>query len=266
MYAEDSGLALVTLAESARGNRLHPGSIAALHGALDRAEKEARIVLLRSNGRVFCHGMDFGFFLESEGKGEQAAEAVRAYAGLLLRMRAYPKLIIALVDGEVKAGGVGIAAAADLVLASARSTFQLSEIFIGLIPANVLPFLAERVGAHRAAAMTLSGETYTAEEARALGLADKVLPDEALEKETRAYLRNLLRADPAALGRAKSFAREIAGVPLREASDRAQKELLAIADRPEVRGAIAAFAEGALPAWSARLKLRENIWIGEDNG
>jgi enoyl-CoA hydratase/carnithine racemase len=238
-----------------------------LHDALDRAEAEdARVVILRSNGRVFCHGMDFGFFLESEGNSGQAEEAVRAYAGLLLRMRAYPKLIIALVDGEVKAGGVGITAAADLVLASARSTFQLSEIFIGLIPANVLPFLAERVGAHRAAAMTLSGETCAAEEARTWGLVDKVLPDEALEKETRAFIRNLLRADPYALGYAKSFARGIAGLPLQEASDRAQRALLTIAARPEVRDAIAAFAEGTLPAWNARLKLRENLWIGENNG
>lgn len=266
VYTEDSGLALITLAASASGNRLRPESIAALHDALDRAEAAARIVILRSNGRVFCHGMDFGFFLESGGKGGQAEEAVRAYAGLLLRMRAYPKLIIALVDGEVKAGGVGIAAAADLVFASARSTFQLSEIFIGLIPANVLPFLAERVGTHRAAAMTLSGETYTAEDARILGLADAVLPDAALEKETRARLRNLLRADPAALGSAKSFARGIADVPVQEASDRAQQALLTIAARPEVREAIAAFAEGALPSWTAKLKLRENLWIGEENG
>ncbi|MDR2733225.1 MAG: enoyl-CoA hydratase/isomerase family protein [Spirochaetota bacterium] len=267
VYAEDSGLALVTLAESKSGNRLNPVSIAALHDALNRAEAsaEARIVILRSNGSVFCDGMDFGFFQESEGQGEQAGEAVRGYARLLLRMRAFPKLIIALVDGAARAGGVGIVAAADLVLASARSSFQLSEIFIGIIPANVLPFLAERVGAHRAAAMTLSGETFTAEEARTLGLADKVLPDEALEKETRAYIRNLLRASPYALGRAKSFAREIAGVSLQEASDHAQKQLLAIAARPAVRDAIAAFAQGSLPAWSARLKLRENLWIGENH-
>jgi enoyl-CoA hydratase/carnithine racemase len=266
-YVEDSGLALVTLAESARGNRLHPKSIAALHTALDRAEAsgDARMVIVRSNGRVFCHGMDFGFFLESGEQGGAAAEAVRAYAGLLARMRAYPKLIIALIDGEVKAGGVGIVAASDLVIASARSSFQLSEIFLGLIPANVLPFLAGRVGAHRAAAMMLSGETLLAEEARAIGLADKVYINDAIEKETRNYIRTLLRASPYALSRAKSFANEIAGLDVREASERAQAALLAIAARHEVRDAIASFEQGALPAWSAKLKLSENLWIGEND-
>ena len=291
-YTEDSGLALVTLADSARGNRINSETLNALHECLDRAEKsdEARFVILRSNGSIFCHGMDFGFFLRAapplaaankKGKGKTAAnpvpdssqgaasmqpeEAVRAYSNLLTRMRAFPKLIVALIDGEVKAGGVGIAAAADIVLASARSSFQLSEVFLGLLPANVLPFLIERVGANRAAYLTLSAHTLTAAEAQAYGLADEVIAEDALEKETRAFIRNLLRADPYALRRGKGFTQELRECGTRkEMTDRAAHTLLDLAGRADVRAAIGAFEEGGLPAWSAKLKLAENLWIGGD--
>jgi len=277
-YAEDSGLALITLAASASGNRINAAALRALGDALTRAESSAenladgsesqnriRFVIIRSNGRVFCHGMDFSFFLENEGGGAAAEEAVHAYSELLARMRSFPKLIIALIDGEVKAGGVGIVAAADIVLASARSTFQLSEVFLGLLPANVLPFLAERVGANRAAYLALSARTCTAAEARSQGLVDEVFADDTLEKEARAYIRTLLRADPYALARGKRFAREIRTASLGEARALAERTLLEMAARSEVRDAISAFEEGGLPSWSARLKLAENLWIGEEN-
>ena len=284
-YTEDACLAFITLAASASGNRINSAALAALHDSLDRAEKSeaVRLVLLRANGRVFCHGMDFGFFMQGaaakptddpskdcaiHGAARDAAlrgDAVRAYSGLLTRMRTFPKLIIALVDGEVKAGGVGIVAAADIVIASARSSFQLSEVFLGLLPANVLPFLIERVGAHRAAYLTLSARTLAAAEALACGLADEVFAEDTLEKETRAYLRTLLRADPYALGRGKGFVEELRACGSRkEMTDKAEQTLLDLAARSEVREAITAFEEGGLPSWSAKLKLAENLWIAGD--
>jgi methylglutaconyl-CoA hydratase/polyketide biosynthesis enoyl-CoA hydratase PksH len=321
-YTEDSGLALVTLAESARGNRINSATLTALHDSLDRAEKSdaARFVILRSNGNIFCHGMDFGFFLSrgaargttdghecGASRGAESAitddhergtargaestttdghecgadagkaaardvavmsaeEAVRAYSGLLTRMRTFPKLIIALVDGEVKAGGVGIVAAADIVLCSLRSSFQLSEVFLGLLPANVLPFLIERLGAARAAYLTLSARTLSAAEAQVYGLADEVFAPDTLEKETRAYIRTLLRADPYALGRGKSFVAELRECGTRkEMTDRAEQALLDLSGRADVRAAICAFEDGGLPSWSAKLKLSENLWIGAKN-
>jgi enoyl-CoA hydratase/carnithine racemase len=205
--------------------------------------------------------MDFSFFSDAQASEAERSGAVRAYSELLSRMRAHPKLILALVDGEVKAGGIGIVAAADMVLASQRSTFQLSEVFLGLLPANVLPFLAERVGAHRAAYLTLSARTLSAEEAHAQGLADEVFAQDALEKETRSFLRTLLRASPYALARGKRFTREISGCTRDAACEKAQQTLLEMAARSEVRDAISSFEEGGLPPWSMRFKPGADIWI-----
>lgn len=267
-YAEDAGLALVTLADSERGNRINAARLEALHEAFDRAEAAAgvRAIVFRANGPRFCLGMDFSFFLGQVAGDEDAQDAVADYAGLLVRMRQSPKPVIALVDGEVKAGGIGIVAASDVVLASERTTFQLSEVYLGLIPANVLPFLIERIGSRRASYLTLTAKTLSAVEARAAGLVDEVFAADALEKETRAFFKNLMRTAPHALAETKRFIGEIDGLDQAAAIPAAARSLLGLAAREDVRDAIASFEDGALPAWSARFKPADNLFIGEKNG
>ena len=264
-YVEDAGLALVTLADSARGNRINAARLAALHEAFGRAEasEAVRAIVLRSDGVRFCLGMDFSFFLGTEAGGLSAEEAVKAYSGLLTRMRVSSKPVIALVDGDVKAGGIGLIAAADIVIASERSQFQLSEVLLGLIPANVLPFLIERIGERRASWLTMTARTLGAEGAREIGLVDEVFATDALEKETRAFMRTIMRADPHALAATKSFISEIAGLERDAATEAAARSLLELAGRPEVRYAVAAFEDGGLPAWSLRFKPEHNLWMGE---
>jgi enoyl-CoA hydratase/carnithine racemase len=209
--------------------------------------------------------MDFSFFLGTEAGGLSAEEAVKAYSGLLTRMRVSAKPVIALVDGDVKAGGIGLVAAADIVIASTRSQFQLSEVLLGLIPANVLPFLIERVGQRRATWMTLTARTLDAASARAAGLVDEVFEVDTLEKDTRGFMRTLMRADPYALAATKRFVAEIGGLQRDEAALAAARSLLELAARPEVRYAVAAFEDGGLPAWSLRFKPENDLWIGEKN-
>lgn len=264
-YAEEAGLALLTLADSARGNRINAARLAALHEAFDKAEasETVRAIMLRSDGACFCLGMDFSFFLGTEAGGLSAAEAVKAYSGLLTRMRVSPKPVIVLIDGEVKAGGIGLVAAADIVIASTRSQFQLSEVLLGLIPANVLPFLSERIGRSRAAWLTMTARTLSAETARAIGLVDEIFAHEVLEKETRGLIRTLMRAAPHAVAATKQFLDEIEGLRRDEACEAAARSLLALADRDDVRAAIAAFEDGELPAWSQRFRPEHNLCLGE---
>ena len=255
----------MTLADSAHGNRINAARLAALHEAFERAEaaESVRAIVLRSDGSRFCLGMDFSFFLGTDSGGLTAEEAVKAYSGLLTRMRISSKPVIALVDGDVKAGGIGLIAAADIVIASERSQFQLSEVLLGLIPANVLPFLIERIGERRASWLTLTARTLCATGAREIGLVDEVFTVDALEKETRGFMRTLMRADPHALAATKNFISEIAGLQRDEATQAAARSLLELASRSEVRYAVAAFEDGGLPAWSLRFKPEHNLWIGD---
>jgi polyketide biosynthesis enoyl-CoA hydratase PksH len=107
------------------------------------------------------------------------------------------------VRGRANAGGVGLAAACDLVLADRTATFALSELLFGLFPACVLPFLARRVGLQKAHFLTLSTRPIHAEEALAWGLAD-ALGDDA-EVLLRAHLRRLAHLEKSAIGRYKAY-------------------------------------------------------------
>ncbi len=132
----------------------------------------AKIVVLEGLPEVFCFGAD----LHSVGKAaarqctpEQGAQALYA---LWLHFKRGPFISIAHVRGKANAGGVGFAAACDLVLCEEEATFSLSELLFGLVPACVLPFLIERVGRARAHTMTLMTQPVSGRQAREWGLAD----------------------------------------------------------------------------------------------
>jgi polyketide biosynthesis enoyl-CoA hydratase PksH len=174
------------------GNALSPDVVSALHSALDEAEhtEQCRAFVVAARGESFCTGLD----LADAGlvKGWENGEAHR-YRDLTSRLRASPLVTIALVDGAAAGGGVGLAAACDLVLVSSRARFRLTEVFFGLLPAMILPCIARRVGEPRAFRMALLAEDVGAQEAVGIGLADDLA--EQLEPRLRRTLAALGRTD-----------------------------------------------------------------------
>ena len=253
-YEEDAGLALITLGDSAGGNRLNIDSLKELGGAFDRAEQstDVRVVLLRSDGPAFCLGMDLG---RLDAGAEDAAEPIRLYSELLLRIYRSPLPVACLLQGPVKAGGIGLVAACDLVLASAEADFQLSEVLLGLVPVNVLPFLlARRVFPARARELILTSRVFSADEALAYGLADRVLDPAKLERAVKGALKMLFRAAPSALAETKRFTASLDGLSLDEQCASARKALLDLTASDVVQSAVAAFQNEDLPEWSVPFK------------
>ncbi|QAT84736.1 enoyl-CoA hydratase [Corallococcus coralloides] len=172
-------------------NSINLELLTALNAALDEAERSAstKVVVLRAQGDTFSSGMDFTELLASGEPGASGMDASCAlYFRTLRRLSGFPKLVVSLVEGKVMAGGVGIVAASDLVLASRAASFSLPEILWGILPAMVLPFLARRVGMHHAYTLALTAQQLGAERALELGLVDE-LGDDA----ERALQRLLLR-------------------------------------------------------------------------
>jgi enoyl-CoA hydratase/carnithine racemase len=257
-YYVDSGLAVITLADSSGGNLLNGKSLALLHEALRDSLEHAgvRAVLLRSNGARFCLGMDLGLVYDVKADQVAARNLVTAYSNLLLQIHSSPKPVLALVTGEVKAGGVGLTAVCDIVIASEQATFEFSEVLWGLIPANVLPFLlSQRLSPQQAGYLILTGKKIDAEEARSFRLVDEVFSNADLERGAKAAIKKLFRASPQALAEAKSFIQSLHNLTLADACREAQAKLLEMVSRPEVKQAVAQyFAEGELPAWVARFR------------
>lgn len=202
---------------------------------------------------VFCRGMDLRS--ASEAERDAVAQELRTYALCLEALREGRAAVLALVDGEAKGGGVGLAAAADYVVATRDSSFAFPEIFLGLMPAMVLPVLRERVGHQRARWFAMSGASLSATESHAVGLVDALAEDAGqAEKFVRAAIKVLLRAAPEAVARTKAFSVETADLGLRESLARGAQRTAHDVSDPETAAAIQTFLDGASPPWFSKYR------------
>lgn len=193
----DKGIARLRLDRPEAGNAINARMVADLDAALTRCAAEgATILVLEGSAESFCAGGDF----EATASGETLDPA--ALYDLWRRLAEGPFVSVALVRGRANAGGVGLAAACDIVLADRSASFGLSEMLFGLFPACVLPFLARRIGAQKAHYMTLMTRPLPAEEAASWGLVD-ALDDEA-EALLRRHLQRLRHLGRPAIARYKA--------------------------------------------------------------
>ncbi len=260
----DSQVALVTLRDTSNGNRLNPGLLEMLHEAIKSSlnDPEARIVVLRSSADVFCLGMDIDHVVSGDTGSIQ--KALDLYGEVLYSLYTSPKPAVCLVNGAVKAGGVGVVSACDIVLSSKQTSFELGEVLFGLIPANVLPYLlAQRVSPQKARYLVLTAKKLSAEEAYRLGLVDELFEEKDFERGARNVLKGLLRSSPAALAEAKRFTQLLLGRDLQEARSMAAEEFIKMIESPEVLRGIEAFSAGELPEWFGRYRPQKPL-IGEE--
>jgi len=239
----------ITLNRPEQENSINSIMMTELHGALDLAEgsSDCHVVVLEGSSGVFCTGMDFADAIR--GGNGMATQGGKQFLGLLARLTVIPRTVVALVDGRVAGGGVGLAAASDFVYASPRSTFSLPEALWGLLPCCVLPFLIRRVGYQPAHAMTLSTLPLTADQAHALHLADELTEDfDGVLRRLRVRLGKL---DPSTIGDAKRYLRRLWPVP-DDAGDTAVTEFARLMSSPQVRDRISAFASAKVLPWERR--------------
>lgn len=154
-------------------NSLSERMLADLHLMLDEAERSpgCRVVVIEGIDDVFCTGMDFTEAIDDSPDRHGSAES---FFALLRRFTTIPRTVISKVDGRVSGGGVGLAAASDLVVAGPNAVFSLPEALWGLLPCCVLPFLIRRVGFQKAYAMMLTTQPVTAGQAQTFHLVDEV--------------------------------------------------------------------------------------------
>jgi enoyl-CoA hydratase/carnithine racemase len=189
--------------------------------------------------------MDFAALVGGDRAHEQDRErelraGVEAFARALRAIRTASRPVIAVVEGAALGGGVGIAAAADLVLATARATFGLPEALFGLVPGVVMPFLLERVPAQKARLFALTGHARTAGEALALGLVDLIAPEDRLEAAVRHATKQLARAESGAVSSLKRGVDDAAIA-------RGVAETTRLLAAPEVERNVRAFLDGVWP-------------------
>jgi polyketide biosynthesis enoyl-CoA hydratase PksH len=184
-------------------------AISELEAHLDEISKwpDATSVILRSDTDVFCEGMDFSEFTQGVRDSSVPHEMSSRYMALLRRLSTLDKIVIARIEGRATAGGVGIVAASDFVIANRSASFVLPEVIWGLIPCNVIPFLIRRIGFQRAYVMSIMAQPLSAEEAHSSGLID-VLTDD-IDSEIRRIQLRIQRIRPSSVADQKDYFRRM---------------------------------------------------------
>jgi methylglutaconyl-CoA hydratase len=249
----DGGVASVWLDRPERRNAFDADLIAALHEefAALAGDETLRAVVLAGRGAAFCAGGDLEWMRASGElpRERNVADAERA-AAMFSAVDSCPVPVIARVHGAALGGGTGLACCCDIVLAREDARFGFTEVRLGLVPATIAPFALARIGRSQARALFLTGELFSADHAKAIGLVHEVHADDtALDVAVERVLAAVLRGGPAAVRTAKALIAEVRdGDPAPQAARAAE----AIAERrasAEGREGIAAFLERREARW-----------------
>lgn len=251
----DGGWLTVWFNEPERGNALTMARAADLTalGKTLVGRRDIRGVTLRGRGGVFSAGGDLAAFrrLAEDGLSRSALEAVnREGATMFDVLGALPQLLLAIVDGPAVAGGVGLLTTADIVLATPEAWFSLSEVRIGLVPAQIAPLIVARVGATNARRMMLLGERLNAAGARETGLVDRVVAAGDVDAEIAALRRQLAKASPEAVRLTKMLLSRLPSLDRAAQIAFAAETFAEAAMSEDGREGIASFFDKRSPAWS----------------
>ncbi len=196
------GVATITLDSPHNRNALSRQLLTELFDALDRAEEDqdARVVLIRSADRVFCSGADL-----SEAAGGGMDEGTKALVALQRRLVTHDRPVVTRLAGPVRAGGLGIVASSDVVLCSDDVTFAFTESRLALAPAVISLTVVPRLTSRAAAETFLTGRTFDAREAAAMGLVTRAVPGDELDDAVTEVCSELKKAHPQGLRETKAL-------------------------------------------------------------
>ncbi|MBX2954952.1 MAG: enoyl-CoA hydratase/isomerase family protein [Cyclobacteriaceae bacterium] len=200
-YTVQERIAIITLNRPEKRNALSHELIAALKQSLDKAEKDDHVkaIILRANGGAFCAGADLTYLqqLQNFSYDENLNDSIHLKE-LFVKIYQNPKVVIAQVQGHALAGGCGLATICDWVFAVPEAKFGYTEVKIGFIPALVSVFVLRKIGEGAARELLLGGELISAERALAIGLINRVVAPEGLEKEVWNFTTRLIATNSAA--------------------------------------------------------------------
>ncbi|EPJ44056.1 MAG: enoyl-CoA hydratase/isomerase [Osedax symbiont Rs2] len=250
----DNGIATLCLNRPHVRNAFDDQMIASLIAAIESVEQQpqAKVLVLKANGAHFSAGADLNWMarMASNSAAQNLADAEQL-ARLMDVLNRFSKPSVAIIQGAAYGGAVGLAACCDMVFADANSTFCLSEVRLGLIPAVISPYVVRAIGERQARRYCISGEPFDAQSAKSLGLVHQVAENsEDLQQQSQQWLHKLLKNAPLAMAAAKKLVMDVSGQQIEPAliADTAARIARIRASEEGVEG-LSAFLQKRSPSW-----------------
>jgi len=218
------------------------------------ANEQVRFVILRGKGGAFCSGGDLKMFktvFQADARRTDIVEFNADFGRMLKAVQALPQLFVVLIEGFAMAGGLGLSCIADVVITTADARFSLTEVTLGIPPAQITPVVIKRIGASQARRLLLTAQRFDGTEAGRLGFAHFVVADAgALDAKAIEILGQARKGAPGAIALTKQI---IQASETLHGDDIVQYAAERFADAmlgDEGREGMTAFAEKRKPSWA----------------
>ena len=249
-----SGIARITLQRAEKRNALNRELVDRLADVFEGVSSEGacRVAVLSGEGNTFSAGADLKSLEDMQTASyEENEDDSRALSDLFRTIRRAPFNVVARVNGHAIAGGMGLMLACDYAVAVDTARFGFPETRIGMVPAIVSVYLAERVGGLVMRDLLLRGHLVDAHAALDLGLLSDVVPESGLDERVDEFVSELAaKPSPQAVAATKRLIDDIAGRPFDEALDLAVKANADARSSQDCRDGIAAFLSKTSPPWT----------------
>jgi len=234
-------------------NAFNDGVIAELSAAFHElgADPTLRAIVLGGQGKAFCAGADLAWMRTMAGyTWEQNRADAQALADMLWTLYACPLPVVGRIHGDCYAGGLGLAAVCDVLVAAEGAQFCLSEARLGLLPATIGPYVVRALGEQAARRYFTTAERFDAARAHALGFVHELVTADALDARVDEIVAALVANGPEAVKACKRLVQDVAGRPI-DAVLRAEtaRRIADIRASDEGREGVQAFLNKREPAW-----------------
>ena len=210
-------VARVTLRRPEVRNAFNEGLIAELTATFKSLSEDPslRAIVLAAEGKAFCAGADLNWMKAMAGYSwaENKADADRL-AYMLWTIYSCPVPVIARVQGDAYAGGVGLVSVCDIVVSAESASYCLSEAKLGLLPATIAPYVVRALGEQASRRYFVTAERFSAAEAHRLGLVHELVAADALDAKVDELLAALTANGPAAVRACKKLVQDVAHAPI----------------------------------------------------
>ena len=217
------------------------------------ADTTLRCIVLGGHGKAFCAGADLNWMRAMAGYSwEQNRADAQALAEMLWTLYSCPLPIVGRVHGDCYAGGLGLAAVCDVLLAAEGVSFCLSEAKLGLLPATIGPYVVKAMGEQAARRWFVTAERFSAAQAHAMGFVHECVAPDALDAKVDEIVAALVANGPMAVRACKKLVQDVAGRAI-DADLRADtaRRIADIRASDEGREGIASFLGKRAPNWLA---------------